>query len=62
MLAIMSGKPHAICLGASEMAGQKKKDSGMFAWEYSAKGGKPAVKERNKFNYSETHTPCSANC
>lgn len=25
MLAIMSGKPHAICLGASEMASQKKK-------------------------------------
>lgn len=52
MLAIMSGKPHAICLGVSETSGQKW-NSGMFAWEYSEerRGDKQAVRGRNKFRY-----------
>lgn len=53
MLAIMSGKPHAICLDALQTSGQKNRNSGMFAWEYSAESrrGKHAVEGRHKFSY-----------
>lgn len=53
MLAIMSGKPHAICLDALQNFGQKNRNSGMFAWEYSAESrtGKHAVEGRHKFSY-----------